>query len=212
MKLWKCITEWDKSPHEIDILKRSGRGFLLTGLRWFLWALNIPMPLTFVRLLLCFQKPRQPLQRWHIELYVLVWLIVEILILRFLSSPNCWCLFVVTWRLIDILQTQYRLSFTGKEPIVIAARSLLLVLINYAEILMIFSVIYFTQQEHFVQPFDCTLNSFEYSISVFIPLIDIIQTHSPINCLGKIIFYFEILSSLFIHILIIQRVMSFFRR
>ena len=226
MKYLKVIIAWENSPWEIGkrlrdfgfpLTDTSNRGFLLTIVTGILWLLDVLSIYIFCRIILgSFGAGRRWLNRkFHIEVYVLIWISGEIAILYFLRSSNDIFFWLVLLRLVDIVQSQYRLSFIREKPDVIPARSLILVILNYAEIIMIYAIIGFIKQHHFVQSFTfkCIYDSLEYSIRVFVPLIPInIDFLSQIPTWGKVIFYSEIICSLFTHILIVQRVLSFFRK
>ena len=207
----KFLVNWKNRPRDIRPFIFN-RGFLLSVVKVLFWVINIFSPLLVFRLLLCWcERGRWWItRRWFIELFVLLWLVIEIIALRVISPSsqfNCLFLIVVAWRWIDILQSQYSLSFLGNEPRVIPARSLLLIIINYVEMIMIFAIVYFILQSYGETLFKTTIDSLEYSFRVFVPFLEINNTF-PI----KTVFYTEIISSIIIHLLIIQRVLAFFRR
>jgi hypothetical protein len=218
MKYLKCLVDWENRPRDTDIALPDNRGigFLLFVANRFFFFSNVFSPLTVLRLLFCSWEWGRWLitRRFFIELYVLLWLGIEITTLLLINpslQPNYRILSFVLWRLFDIVQSMYRLSFIGNNPQVIPARSLILIIFNYAEMIMIYAAIYIIFQSHYQPSFITILESLEYSFRVFIPFIGIDGHYSPIAFVGKAILYSEIVFSLFIHILIIQRVLAVFR-
>jgi len=218
MRYWETLINWDNRPR-IDRF-RTNRGWVLLAVRWFFFLIGILSPLIIWRLLFGFwERSKRWLQkRWFIEVYTLLWFVGDIAILLLINpshQPNCLILFflvLVLWRLVDVLQSGFSLSFLRDKPKIIPARSLILILFNYAEIIVIFSVVYFILQSHFVPSFNSILESLEYSFRVFVPFIETNDTFLPKDLHGNIVFYSEIVSSLFIHLFIVQRVLAYFRR
>ena len=221
MRYLATIFNFDNLPNRIDRVRivRENEGWLLLAVRWGFFVFDTISPLILFKLVLGLRK-RSTLwltKRAFIEIYALLWFAGEIIILLVInhsSQPN-WLILIfivlVLWRLVDILQSSFRLSFLRLKPTVIPARSLILILLNYAEIIMIFAVVYFIKQNHFNPPFEYVQNSLEYSISVFVPFIGVDINVSPHILWGKVIFYGQITSSILLHLVIIQRVLSYFR-
>jgi hypothetical protein len=149
--------------------------------------------------------------RLFIDVYNLCWLAIT-LIIFFLyvilgrDIPiclKCFFVFVVLLRLIDTIPSAIRLSFFRSEPSEYPARSLILMAINYTEIIFIFSILYF----FFNHTFTTILDSLNFSFHVFIPTL---TKHEPKGTYW--LFVLEIMVSLAIHLTILQRVLSYFKK
>lgn len=222
-KYIKCILNWEKRPTlttDRFWRIRKNRGFILFGVRWLFFLLDILMPLIILRIAFCCRACSGHLsedRKWLIEIYNLVFFAIAIAVLYFVNPSwlCCWINFFIIifiWRLIDIFQSGFYLSFLRKiPPGLLPGRSLILILINYAEIIFIFAVIYFVNIEHFIHLED-TFDSLKYSASVFIPFINTYNYVNPQTYVGNLIFYAEIVLSLFIHLFIVGRVLSYFKR
>jgi len=217
---WETIYNADGLPNRINSKRfaRLNEGFLLISVRYILWFIDVASPMFFPRFFfgLCKKSWSWLTKRCFIEAYHLFFFVLEIIILICVDEPILLYGCFVLWRLIDILQSNFTLSFmrefsSARYTTPIPARSLILTFINYAEIIMIFAVAYFVWQ-HCIPELSSLWKSLEYSAGVFIPLIGIESLNSSLSVFGKILFYSEIASSLFIHLLIIQRILSYYKK
>jgi len=153
-------------------------------------------------------KPNCRGNRACVEIYILSWLaiILSIFFLNLLPVPECVkCIFLllVFLRLFDIVLTAVHLTFFRYETPTFPARSLILLFINYIEIILIFSTVNFICGSNF----STIYSSFHFSVDVFVPLISIDSHRLPIP---YYLFLIQIGVSFIIHITIIQRVLSYF--
>ena len=173
-------------------------------------------------------KKQEESSRRCVENYVLIWLAISLIIFFFLAwfwYPywNAICKTVLTTiflvllsvRLFDIVISAICLSFLREKGPGSAGKSLILSLINYLEIILIFSVTNFISQCHYGNPFGSSIfNSFRYSFGVFVPIIpiptDLSIAPSTITRLGHILFYVQVCISFVIHVTLVQRVLSYF--
>ena len=164
----------------------------------------------------CARKTCKTTSRSVIETYILsnlfLLLVINFLVLPF-PIPNIFkylFTFLACWRLYDILITAIRLTFfrhpkcDKKDPI--PERSLICITINYIEIILIFSILYFTFfNQYFISISDSLLFSFEVFVPIVSPCPDAFQ-------IAGWLFIIEIIVSLIIHTTIIQRILASFKK
>ena len=142
-----------------------------------------------------------------VEGYTILWLLL--LSLLFFINPaskdywyNYFPLALAIWRLFDILTTTIRKTFLEQNIPKCPPRSLILTLLNYIEIIIIFSIINYNPS------FTSASDSLRFSFELFVPLISSKSIHLPI---AYWLFVVEISISLIYHIAIIQRLISYFK-
>jgi hypothetical protein len=152
-----------------------------------------------------------------VEAYVLFWLVIEVVFITSLL-PNCTIyicptalIIICCIRLIEIFRVWLDVLIVGMGDIASAPRLLILVLINYCEIIIIFAIITFLYQNHFPPPFESIQNSLVYSFDIMLPTMSISPFHQRLTCCASAIFYSEIVFGLLFIVVIIQRVLSYFR-
>lgn len=148
--------------------------------------------------------------RVFIDLYQIIWislLACFLFIFTKYSELQNWqdniiyCL--AFWRLFDIMVSAIRLSFFRKNNPEYPARSLILIAINYTELIFIFAILYWFNSHN-------NLIIFEYlgfSTRVFLPTLSKSCISLPVTYW---IFMLEIFVSLIFHLTILQRVLSYF--
>lgn len=214
---------FNREPHYLiswDFYKRKNQGFILTFIKRIVWLIDIVSPVLFL-LRLTFgrmEKFRSQYRRKaFIEQYCISWLVIEVIILRFASPSSCVFVLILTiylsLRVIDIIQSQLRLGFFRiVSADNIPARSFLLVVVNYIEMILIFASLYHLRYESF---FPVYTESLGYSVQVFVPLLN--PYIDPSHIIWKTgvdisgVFYTEIIASVFIHLFVIQNVLSLFK-
>ena len=142
----KNLRSWDLcNIHTV----RHNRGWLLTVIKIFFFAFSVYSPLIIYKVIFSrLGRKRDWLEKkWFVEFYVLSWFLFELVILSTIEPPfSCKAVitFFLAWRVIDIIQSQFSASFLRRLPSDnIPARSLIIVLINYVEMVLIFASIYF---------------------------------------------------------------------
>ena len=192
-------------------------GLLVLIFRFVFWLGLWLTPMGIIRLAVswqqrCSYKLKNPIV---VEFYTIIWLIVEACIFRhLLLSPNTnYWLLVPVWRLYDIVVSWIYLSFLRDEDPHHPGRSLILTFFHYLEIAMVFTIVNFILQGYFQPAFGNDIwNSFHYSVSVLVPIIALDLKYTPVCCFGYAILYTEIAISLLLHVVIIARVLSYFRQ
>jgi hypothetical protein len=96
--------------------------------------------------------------------------------------------------------------------IVSSPRLLLLTLLNYIEIGFIFAVIAFINQHAFTPEFGVIQNSLRWSFDILLPTISFEQRFTPNSSIGNAIFFSEVAYGFIFLIVVIARVLDFFRR
>ncbi len=185
----------------------SVTGFLLP---FFKWSLKFLLDwFTLIRWIERLVK-RLDGNRVLLDSYYLFWLLVLFSMFFSLGSPTpnlgkCIIGGIVLFRLFDIVVSMIYLSFFRDESPTFPARSLILLAINYIEIILIFSTVNFIYGSNF----SAIYASFNFSVDIFVPLISSPPYQSHIT---YPLFLLEIGVSLIIHITIIQRVLSYFSK
>jgi len=155
--------------------------------------------------------------RWYIlysqlavDLYVLFWFATELAVFLYpFTSLVITRVFsyIYIWRIVDIVQSWFNVTvrppYQSTPP-----RALTLVLLNYIEIILIFTVIIFSFQDNFFHRPIYMYNAFFSSVSVIIPMVDPVIT--PLTLTGLAIYYGEIALGLIFLIVIIQRTVALF--
>lgn len=156
------------------------------------------------------------------EIYVLCWLVVEILFLGILfgfpTMNSTVGLFVpatlfLTWRLIDLLQVAFNTLIFDRIRCIQRGQSyernperwLLLNLFNYAELIIIFGVLGFFARDAFKPIFETMWQGFYYSVSVATMLG---SNSIPLKWQGNLLFLTEIAFALIFIILILGNAVS----
>ena len=184
---------------------RSITGFLLPS---SIWLFNrIHKCLTILGWIECLRKEKTG--RTGVEIYSLVCLALLISFVFILSFPifkTVEYIFtgLVLFHLFDIVVTTIHLSFFRNEAPQYPSRALILITINYIEIILIFSIVNFVYTSSFATIWD----SLQFSFELFVPLVSI---DSRRLLIPYWFFVIEIVVSLIIHITIIQRVLSYFK-
>jgi len=155
--------------------------------------------------------------RWYIlysqlavDLYILFWFATELAVFLYpFTSLVITRVFsyIYIWRIVDIVQSWFNVTvrppYQSTPP-----RALTLVLLNYIEIILIFTVIIFSFQDNFFHRPIYMYNAFFASVSVIIPMVDPVIT--PLTLTGLAIYYGEIVLGLIFLIVIIQRTVALF--
>jgi hypothetical protein len=186
--------------------RRDREGYILPAVRFVLKSLH---NITLIGIIECVKK-KKTTSRKTLDIFTLSSLIslsIFIIIINYSDLTGIKYIFSIlaSWRLFSIIVTTIRLSFFRPEdsPHPIPERSLTLLAINYVEIIFIFSILFFS--------FDHTLPnicaSLNLSFRVFVPIM-------PKEGLTTIywLLVLEIIISLIIHVTIIQRALSYFKR
>jgi hypothetical protein len=157
--------------------------------------------------------------RWYalysllaVDLYILFWFAAELAVFSYpftsLVIPRVFS-FILLWRILDIVQawfnTMVRPPHWSSPP-----RALTLVLLNYAEIILIFTVIIFSFQDSFFHGPVYMYNALFSSISIIVPMVDPVVT--PFTITGIVIYYGEIALGLIFILVVIQRVVALFSK
>ncbi len=159
--------------------------------------------------------------RYHIvDGYVLSWLFIidGSLICLLHSIPclgyKCWFIgltsFLILWRLLDILQAWVYVNILNEQPKPMSTpRMLFLDFIAFADVIIIFGVFAFFAKTTF-HPSFCTIwQSLYYSVTT---ITTIGSDYSPISRCGYLLFYGEIAFGVLFLVVVIQRVLSFYRK
>ncbi len=145
-----------------------------------------------------------------VDLYVLFWFATELAVFLYpFTSLVITRVFsyIFLWRIADIVQSWF--NVTVRPPYQSAPpRALALVLLNYMEIILIFTVIIFSYQDNFFHRPIYMYNAFFSSVSVIIPMVD--PVIAPLTLTGIVIYYGEIALGLIFFIVIIQRTLALF--
>jgi len=164
-------------------------------------------------------------ERWFwshtaVEVFVTVFFVVEIvLIALFLYDASIASCTQILWfarivlilRLFSIFQAWFQVLIIGQGDVSSAPRLLVLCLINYIEVLLIFSVLSFLIPHAFEPPLVEMWDSLLHTAAVVIPLISI--PHLPVNPgWGYVIRSAEILFAMLFLVVVIQRAVASFRR
>ena len=157
--------------------------------------------------------------RWYVsysqiavDLYILFWLAAELAVFSYpFSSLVITRVFsyIFLWRIVDILQSWFNTSIRSpyqSSP----TRALTPVLLNYVEIILIFTIVIFSFQDSFFGRSVYMYNALFASISVIVPMVDPVIT--PYNIPGIVIYYGEIALGLIFILVVIQRVVAFFSK
>ena len=204
-----------------DFQREFNHGFLLTLTKAFFFFIGIFSPLIIWRFVLCWTNDTRRLLRTKafIEWYTFSWLIFNVLVFISIYNESCTALitFALCWRIYDIIQSEFSLSFLcTPPPDRIPARSLMLVLINYVELILIFASLYYLHYELWIKS---NTEALGYSIQVFIPFLSPYIYPSEFILIKGLegvkiwpVFYAEICATAFTHLFIIQHVLSLFKR
>ncbi len=155
--------------------------------------------------------------RWYVlysqlavDLYVLFWFATELAVFLYpFTSLVITRVFsyIFIWRIVDIVQSWF--NVTDRPPYQSTPpRALTLVLLNYIEIILIFTIIIFSFQGSFFHRPIYMYNAFFASVSVIIPMVDPVIT--PFTITGIVIYYGEIALGLIFFLVIIQRTLALF--
>lgn len=155
--------------------------------------------------------------RLFVDIYVFFWLLIIELafFLFFVTHPSHIlpilpiCIFL-SWRLLDIFINWVNVLILPARP-ASPQRLLILVLTNFLETVIIFTVITFLSRNAFRPEFVNIQNSLHYTISVLVPIIPINTDIQRISWVGSAIFYSEIAFVFLFLIVIINRTLAFFR-
>ena len=144
-----------------------------------------------------------------VDLYVCLWLALEasMLLYPFVSVviPRIFA-YVFAWRIVDIVQAWFNVTIRPPFNISSSRRLFILVLLNYVEIALIFSVMIFSFQTNFMPHPYYMFDAFFSSLTILLPVINPVVT--PISLVGLAIYYGEIVISLIFFIVIIQRALA----
>lgn len=147
-----------------------------------------------------------------VDIYVLLWLALELIVFYFHRSSQSICvgfLFLFSWRILDIVQSWYNVTIRPPYFLASPIRLLILVILNLIEMIFIFTIISFSI---FPKLFSFNIdNALIYSISVIVPTISA-QSILPRTCIGNAIHYGEVVIGLIFLIVIIHRTLSLFRQ
>jgi hypothetical protein len=147
-----------------------------------------------------------------VELYVIIWVVTEILFLVFITHLPGWLvLWFFTWRLIDIFQSCFSIGVLSEDPSPYSApRMLILIIIGLAEVSIIYAGFDYIYKEAFisnVMHFQRISESLYHSVTT---LTTIGSEYIPVNIVGYSLSYSEIVFSILFLIVVIQRIVSLF--
>jgi len=190
----------------------SRRGFIIPVLTWIFNKFSFVSPLTWIR---CLAKRFGRSWGWSplfVEIYVLVTFSLLCFFVWWVYISELLCVAIAgyaIWRLVDILQAWFN---TFKDPDIQASsslRSLVLAAINYLELTMIFGLLaFFFRHDNFYPEFANIRESLRYSIGV----ITTMGSHfDPASWVGGIIYYSEIAFGLSFLVVIVTRILSYFK-
>lgn len=183
-------------------------GFLLPLVRTILkFSVNWLTPIGLIKHI---DKRLDP-NRTYIEICHLASLILLVLILFNLRCPtpswiNILFIFISSWLLFDIIVAGIFLSFFRDENHSCPPRSLILLSINYVEIILILSIVNLACAQNILS----ICRSFQFSFVLFVPLAPKPTDYFAPLPIPYFLFVIEVLVSLIIHVTIIQRVLSYF--
>jgi hypothetical protein len=145
-----------------------------------------------------------------IELYVCICLIIESLTLFFIDENIGWfkwaILIAASYRILDIGQTwvNVHLTASGKSTLPYPVRTLLLTLINYVELIIIFTTLGYVFRTNII--FDPIIESKQASgISTIGTMTSIGSEYSPSSPLGWVLFIPELIMTLLFLLIVINR-------
>jgi len=152
-----------------------------------------------------------------VEFYVLLRLFFAVLCFVALAMfpflilycPFYIVLLFLAWGLLDIFQAWLGIFILKPSSIYSPPRSLILALINYAEIVIVFAVLVFSFNDSFTPRFYSIWQSLRYSIGIATTLGSI---YEPSKLVGYLLFYGEILFILVFVLVVVNRVLSYFRQ
>ncbi len=147
-----------------------------------------------------------------VDVYVCLWLALEasMLLYPFISVviPRIFA-YIFAWRMIDMVQAWFNVTVRPASNISSSRRLFILVLLNYVEITMIFSIMIFSFQTNFMPHPYYMFDAFFSSLTILLPVVNPVVT--PISLVGLAIYYGEILISLIFFLVIIQRALALLR-
>jgi len=157
-------------------------------------------------------------KKGFVEGYVLAWFVIVLvlaIIMGFVQQPiivpkciHWFLLALLAYRLFDILQAW--LSVFIRPPYIVASpvRSLYLAIVNYIEIIIIFTIMAYLLGQYFTPPIGHICQSLRYSVGIM-SFVD--HQYEPLGICGYSLFYSQIAFSLAFILIVIQRIMSLFR-
>lgn len=190
-----------------DNSKQNDTSYILSIVKYILHGCKILTPLGIIEKF----RNKDNTSRKGVEMYIFlicVPLLMIFCIVLIIPIPNIVKYIfsgLALWRLFDIILTTIRLSFfrTKKDKSCqIPQRNLILIAVNYIEIILIFSILYFI---FCGQTFDSIRDSLQFSFEVFVPIVSIPTQTLQISHWLVVL---EIVISLIIHIAVIQRILS----
>jgi len=123
-------------------------------------------------------------------------------------------LLLLIWRLLNILGAWLHVFIVGPGDVKSPPRTLLLVLINYLELVVMFGFAAFVFKYSFYdssaltyQTFSSILHSLRYSVGI---MTTIGSSFEPHGCVGFALFFLEIFFGLLFIAVVIQRALSYF--
>lgn len=208
-----------KSPKSADLSKTHSQGFLVPLFDLLFEGVGFGIPsYWFCRTLRALKFDELGLML-AFDLYILGWLLIEMVMLVSLQSPytqgalGTIILVVCVMRMVDLLHVSWSILLydrfrKGDDYIVSSARrSLLINLINYCELVLIFALIYYVALRYDVsKPIDTIWTAIYFSI-ITITTVGYGEFH-PITTAGQITVGVEILAGYFFAILILGRVIQ----
>lgn len=231
-----CICSYLKSRWH-DISRRKGFivPFLLTVFFDFLRLFSVLECLRYATRRIC--VTREPSSKWFwrwlslwrslntqlaVEVYVLVSIVIVELIFFFLlwDNPSRASSLLFYWfanillvlKLVEIFQTWFNIHIIRIAQIASAPRLLVLILINYVELIIIFSVLSLLHQGCFSPEFGCLQNSLLFTLNTLIPFdLSLGINFIPIRLCGYLMFFTEILFTLLFILIVISRTLAYFR-
>lgn len=136
---------YQKTVGELKSVKKKSNSLIEYFQSKINYYAHVITPYNFVKYLLC---PKQlewyeNKQNYFIDAYVIIWLFIFMIFLKFGNIKNIWLFYVlVVVRFIDMFSVYLQSMGISTLKIQSGIRSLILSLINYGEIIFIFAVIY----------------------------------------------------------------------